>query len=574
MSLEVIYSFLSSFSPLLIKIVGGVTLLLVVVGVHEFGHFICAKYIGARVDVFSIGFGKPLWKKKWGETEYCLCPIPLGGYVKIYGHEMEEVEADPNPQPDRALYNKSLPGRILVFSGGPIINLLLAVGIFSFLAFIGVEQPPAIATRVVTYSPAWTAGLRSGDRIVSVNNKEVIKFMDVQSIISKNPNTKIPFQIKRGEKLLNIMVAIQGKESYSPYGETITSGKLDYFSPFGLEPVVGSTVEKNAWNLKPEDKILSINNKKVHSWEDIESFLEKNLKSLPPKLTFTVQRGKETLTVDTPNLSWLYKRINREWNAQRLMETVGLYSKELFVGELLPGGPAEKAGIQPGDRIISINNKKIYSFEQLRASIQIAGIEDKNKQAKENPQVQLLIERKGKTKQITSNLQVNSKKDPLGKLVVTYAIGILSKVVPIKPKEIILERTLNPFKALWAGIQETSSKTVMTVIGLKKFVFGEVSSRALSGPIMILTIAGNSFHNGLRQFINLMAYISIALGVFNLIPLPVLDGGHILFALIEGVRGKPLSPVIVQNAMKLGVSLLILLMLFATYNDLLKIFSF
>src|SRR3989344_3658968 len=136
---------------------GIITLLGGVIAVHEFGHFICAKWVGARVDVFSIGFGPKLLSKSYGGTEYRLALIPLGGYVKIYGQDLDEVTSDPNPKPEESLSHKKLWERLLVFIGGPAFNYFLAVFIFTVMAFIGFQKLPSIATRVVAYSPAYSA---------------------------------------------------------------------------------------------------------------------------------------------------------------------------------------------------------------------------------------------------------------------------------------------------------------------------------------------------------------------------------------------------------------------------------
>ncbi|NUM88326.1 MAG: site-2 protease family protein, partial [Bdellovibrionales bacterium] len=140
------------------------------------------------------------------------------------------------------------------------------------------------------------------------------------------------------------------------------------------------------------------------------------------------------------------------------------------------------------------------------------------------------------------------------------------------PSNRVLERTLNPFSALAIGVKETWSATAMTVVGIKKLAFGEVSLKAVSGPIMIGKIAGDTLQSrGWRDFLRIMAIISISLGVFNLLPIPILDGGHVVFALIESVRGKPLSPTAMQVSLKVGLSLLLLLMVFAVYNDIMKV---
>lgn len=559
---------------------GGFLLLLIVVGIHEFGHFICAKYVGARVDIFSIGFGRHLWKKQWGETEYRICWIPLGGYVKIYGQDPEEVDDDPNPMPDRSLSNKSLPGRVLVFSGGPVFNFFLAIVAFAFLAFIGVPKIPSIATRVVAHSPAWTAGLRSGDKILSVGDNDVTKMEEVLEVVSENAKKELNLKVQRDEKLLSFVVPIDEESSYSPHGERIIIGALDGLEPYGRVPVVASTTKKNTWGFEPGDQIIAIGDTKVETWEDIETYIERAIADLPEQFTFKVLRNKEEIEITTPDLSWLKKRVASGWDANQLMEMVGLHSSELFIKTTMPDSPAAKAGLIPNDRIISVNGQKVYSFAGLRRQIRKAG-ESRIDQAKDGEPVnfdgavELLIEREGKTERLTVGLIEKVEKDPIGNAIKSYSIGIQSQGMQKEPnpENAIIERTLNPFVALGKGAAKTWEQTAMTLVGIKKLIFREVSSKAIGGPIMIMQVAGQSFLRSWRSFVHLLAVISIALGVFNLLPVPVLDGGHIVFAMIEAVRGKPLSPQSVQTVMKVGLSLLLFLMVLATYNDIMRSFN-
>ncbi len=559
---------------------GGVLLLLIVVGIHEFGHFICAKYVGARVDVFSIGFGRHIWKKQWGETDYRICWIPLGGYVKIYGQDPEEVDDDPHPMPDRSLSNKSLPGRIMVFSGGPAFNFFLAIVAFGFLAFIGMPKIPSIATRVVAHSPAWTAGLRSGDKILSVADSDVTKMEEVLEKISKNANKELNLKVMRGKKLLSFVVPIAEESSYSPHGEQINIGALDGLEPYGRIPVVASTTEESTWGFEPGDTILKIGGVTVETWEDIETYIERTIPELPDQFSFKIKRNKKEVELATPDLSWLKKRVASGWGANQLMEMVGLHSSELFIKTTMPDSPAAKAGLQPNDRIISVNSQKVFSFAGLRKQIRKAG-ESRIDQAKDGEKVnfdgavKLLIERKGKTERLTISLLERVGKDPIGNAIKSYSIGIQSQGMHKEPspENAIIERTLNPFLALGKGAAKTWEQTAMTLVGIKKLISREVSSKAIGGPIMIMQVAGQSFLQSWRSFVHLLAVISIALGVFNLLPVPVLDGGHIVFAMIEAVRGKPLSPQSVQAVMKVGLSLLLFLMVLATYNDIMRSFN-
>jgi len=556
-----------------------VTLLGGVIAVHEFGHFIFAKFCGARVDVFSIGFGPKLFSKKWGETEYCLSIIPLGGFVKIYGQDPEELEKDENPQPERSLANKSLLARLSVFIGGPAFNYILAILIFSFIAVVGVQKLPSLATRIVTNSQAYLAGLRSGDKIQKIDNQEVKTFEDVAQIIALNPDKTLKFSVIRDGTLMEVQAPIQKEVAITPYGEPAMAGILDGLEPLGRAPVVANTTGTNTWNFKHGDKILSVQNHPISSWEELEAYFNANLRNLPSTLNFTILREGKEETISTPNISWLQKQIatNKNWGASQVFEAVRLYSPELFILQVMPQSPADKAGMKKGDRVISVNGKKVYSFENLRATIQQTGEElvQKNKNPTLENALKIVVEREGKVQELNSSLSSTKGKDPLGQTIVTYTIGIQSQGVPHFPSNMLLERTLNPFKALWLGSKETINHTVMTVVGLKKLAFGEVSLKAVGGPIMIGKIAGDTFSSrGWRDFLRIMAIISISLGVFNLLPIPILDGGHVVFAIVEAIRGKPVSQAVTQISLKVGLSLLLLLMVFAVYNDLTKVLPF
>jgi regulator of sigma E protease len=248
------------------------------------------------------------------------------------------------------------------------------------------------------------------------------------------------------------------------------------------------------------------------------------------------------------------------------------------IQNVVGGAPAALAGVKTGDRIVTAGGVKVNSFDHLRSVIQDRG-EQTAKAATEKSAdgiyanaLKLQIQRDGKMQELTSAIRATEGRDPLGDKIVTYTIGIESAGKPKMPANLITERTYNPFKALWIGSVETVNHTVMTVVGLKKLAFGEVSAKTVGGPIMIGKLAGDTFSSrGWRDFLRIMAIISISLGVFNLIPIPILDGGHIVFAVIESLRGRPLSQQVQQAALKVGLSLILVLMVFALYNDITRV---
>jgi len=555
-----------------------ITLLGGVIAVHELGHFLFAKWAGIRVDTFSIGFGPKLFSRKYGETEYCLSLIPLGGFVKIYGQDPDELESDPNPAPDRAFSRKPLGQKISVLFGGPLFNYILAVLIFALLAVVGVEKLPAFATRIVAQTPAYIAGLRSGDTILAVGGQQTQTYDEVMDQIAKHPEKNLVFSLLREGRPLDLDIKVQKEHALTPYGEESEAGVLVGLDPLAREPIVATTLKIHPWGFMSGDKITEFESNPVRSWEDFEKSLAASLKNSAEKLRFKVMRGHEAIDITSPNIAPLLAKIDARKDVHEFLEIAGLHNPELFVQEVVKDTPAHAAGIKPSDRMISVNGQKVFSFDHLRGVIQSAGdalgktAKITGKEPALEQALKLEIEREGKKQIVTSAIQAKKGKDPLGEEIVTYTIGIMSSGKMMAPPNMLMERTLNPFKALWIGASETTSHTIMTVVGLKKLLFGELSAKSMGGPIMIGKLAGDTFASrGWRDFLRVMAIISISLGVFNLIPVPILDGGHIVFAVVESIRGRPLSHKVQQTALKVGLSLILLLMVFALYNDISRV---
>ncbi|RZA06699.1 MAG: RIP metalloprotease RseP [Proteobacteria bacterium] len=553
-----------------------VTLLGGVIAIHEFGHFIFAKWSGIRVDTFSIGFGPKLFSKKWGETEYALSLIPLGGFVKIYGQDPEEVANDPNPQPSRSFSHKSLWRKISVLVGGPLFNYFLAVAIFALLAMAGVEKFPAIATRVMPATPAYLAGLRSGDVINAVDGQATRTFDEVMEIISRNPDKTLSLSLLREGAPQELKVKVQQEHALTPYGEKSMAGVLEGLDPSARDAVVGISSANQSWGLKNEDRIVEVNGVAVSFWEEFEKGVAKAMETASP-IALKVKRGSETVALNSGDIKESAKAAKGDVTV--FLDNAGVHNPELFVREVVGGSAAANAGLKVGDRIISAAGEKIYGFDHLRAIVQRQGEKAAKAAGATKPaddlyanSLSLSIEREGKTETLNSAIKANQGKDPLGEAIVTYTIGILSNGKPKKPANMIVERTLNPFKAIWIGTGETINHTVMTVVGLKKLAFGEVSAKSVGGPIMIGKLAGDTLsERGWEDFLRIMAIISISLGVFNLIPVPILDGGHIVFAVMESIRGRPLSQNVQQMFLKVGLSMILLLMVFALYNDISRV---
>ena len=417
--------------------------------VHEFGHFIVAKAFGVRVEVFSIGFGPPFVRKRWGETVYQIALIPLGGYVKMHGEEDgEEARKDP-----RSFYAKPPWQRILIAFAGPLFNFLFAI----------------LAFWIVYLSP-------------------------------------------------------------------------QYVPKYVFEPPKVGYVEKNSpaeeIGLKPGDLILEVNGKKVHSWKELDKLLREYTGK---EVTLTVLRDGKRLQI----------RVKLSYDL--LKKGLGILPYiPPKVGKVEKGSPAEEVGLKPGDLILEVNGKKVHSWWDLPKLLQESG----------GKPVTLTVERNGKVFKVT--VVPKEVKLPNGK--VRYILGISA---PIEYKEV----HYGPLQALKLAVEHTWFLTVMTAKVIWGLITGAVSVKTLGGPLAIAGFAGEAAKLGIIPFISAMGTLSVQLALFNLIPLPLLDGGLILLFLIEWIRGKPIPEKVKEWWFKIGVAIIISLMVLIISQDIYRVLT-
>jgi len=419
---------------------------LVLVGVlvwfHELGHFLMAKLFKVKVEVFSVGFGPPVFAKRIGETVYQVALIPLGGYVKLYG-ENEEVD-DP-----RAFSSKKPWQKILIALGGPLFNFLLAWLLFTAVYTIGTEVPkhlkePVVVGYVEEGSWAHEVGIKPGDKIVRIDGYEVKNWEELREVLVKLAVEGIKeteLWIEREGKLLRFKVKLPDPES-----------------PLGIAP------------------------------------------PLPP-----------------------------------------------VVGEVLKGSPADQVGIKPGDVILEVNGKPIRSWYEL---------------------VKAVRESKGKT----LLLKIKRGEKVLVKEVVPAVDPHTGRAfLGIRPKVETIKERYPLAQALLTAWERVKSLTLLTLKLLGGLATGEVSVKTLGGPISIAQFAGQAAESGLVPFLTTMAFISIQLAIFNLLPIPVLDGGLILLFLVEWIRGRPLSEKFKERWQMVGMAIILALMAFVIINDILRL---
>lgn len=544
----------------MLSILGFLIMLAPLVIVHELGHFLFAKLFNVKAEAFSIGFGPRIWKRQIGETEWRVSLIPLGGYVKLLG---EDPQAPLQPEEKaRALQYQARWKRFFIFFGGPLFNFLWAILVYMTIIAVGEPQMAAYVGRVVPGSPAAKSGFVSSDTIKRVNGAPVVKFEEVSAAIDQSPDREMTFAVERRDAVSGATAEVEVKatphkaDGFSIYGEQTHVGEIDGLLPTARAATVGvSNLERPAGKagLRTGDSIVRFSGHEISSWEELERLYA----TIPPNVSISVEAKAKTKT--DGNLAFT---LVKPAKAIDLGHDFGLWSSENFIEKAVDKSPAEEAGIRGGDRIVSIDGAEIPHFFALKEAVQKGG--------EKNGKVRVVWEREGKLMEQAITPTANVSRGPLLDKVTQYTIGVIPNIVWAEPKTVV-ERTLNPFLLVYRGTERMLTFTYRNFVSIKKMFTGDVSVATLGGPILIGKIAGESLARGLIAFLSTMAVLSIGLGVLNILPVPVLDGGHILLLLVETIRGKPLSMKQLEAVQMFGLSIIAALMLVVLKNDLTRL---
>ncbi len=544
----------------MLSILGFLIMLAPLVIVHELGHFLFAKLFNVKAEAFSIGFGPRIWRRQIGETEWRVSLIPLGGYVKLLG---EDPEAPLKPEEKmRALQYQARWKRFFIFFGGPLFNFLWAILVYMTIIAVGEPQMSSFVGRVVPDSPAAKAGFVSSDTIRSVNGVPVKKFEEVTAAIDQNPEKEMTFALERRDVVTNQVANLEIKatphkaDGFSVYGEQTHVGEIDGLLPTARAATVGvSNLELPAGKagLRTGDTIVRFSGHEIASWEDLERLYA----ALPANSPIAVEAKAKAKTDGNLAFTW-----TKPAKSVDLGHDYGLWSSENFIEKPVEKSPAEEAGIKTGDRIVSIDGKEILHFFALKEAVQSGG--------EKAGKIKVTWEREGKTIEQTITPTATVNRGPLLDKTTQYTIGVIPNIVWAEPKT-ITERTLNPFSLVYKGTERMLTFTYRNFVSIKKMFTGDVSVATLGGPILIGKIAGESLSRGLIAFLSTMAILSIGLGVLNILPVPVLDGGHILLLIVEAIRGKPLSMRQLEAVQMFGLSIIAALMLVVLKNDLTRL---
>lgn len=522
----------------------GVVLLGIVVLVHEFGHFIVARMCKVRVEIFSIGFGRPLFKKKSGETEYRISLVPLGGYVKMLGESTSEEGNIEEKDLPFAFSTKKWWQKVLIVCAGPVFNLIFAFLLLMVVACFMFSASSSVLEFVSSDGAAYAAGISDGDRITKINGEDIAVWDDI-------PSTLAPFP--ESGNCENVTVEVEKAFTKELKTYTVTPKKGFYKDPFGDTHsrcelgVVRSPREPKIFLLKEfpglenGDIIRSVDGEKIERFYELAERIKKPFKKM------TVSRGGKEITVDFP-----------EQPAEDKPEELVIAYGGLVIDEVKSGSYSEKVGVKKGDFITAVNGAGVT------APFQFYSVMGKLKEG-DSVKLSLIRDKEPVDIEFTASFD-ESENEMTGMRDKKINWGAYFDYDPNVREFYAKRNNLLTFPVRYAA-KELVDVTSATFKGLAYMISGKISTKGLGGPIMIFDISKRAADAGVRYFLAIMAMISINLGLINLFPIPVLDGGYIVIYGLEGIFRRTIPQKIKERALMVGLFLLVALMVFAIFND-------
>ncbi|GAB4296066.1 MAG: hypothetical protein Kow0090_11100 [Myxococcota bacterium] len=526
---------------------------------HELGHFLIAKYFDVKVLEFALGFGPKLLKKRLGETEYSIRALPLGGLVKMAG---EDAAGELKPEDKgRTFLEKPVWQRILIILAGPLANLLLPIPLYFTILAAPQEGPSTLVAYIVPESPSAKAGIRVGDRILAVDGEKVVLFSHLSKIIRSKPNKTVSIKLVRDSQPMEIKVHTEKVTEKDILGKEQTYGRIGIMSSFKRADI-GIISEKSIAyraGLKTWDRIAEINGRKIENWDELQRYFEAGVSG---NISITVLRPKE-ISREGLLAENRVKRIVKitlpdEIEAVKTTEELGFESSELYVAAVEQNLPANTMGLKKGDRILAVDGKKLLDEAMLLDYIA---------PARERP-VTLEWKSGDELKKGELKLQKTEVESIAKVKVPDYPPGF-GTYIERYPAEMTRYRE-NPIIAFKNALLETAGKSALIIAALASMFTGEVPIDQIGGPIMLYKLSSEAAERGLDYFFSIIAFISINLGLINLFPVPILDGGLIAIFLVEAMRRKPIPDTLRYAMNVVGLFLLISLMLFAIKNDIVR----
>jgi regulator of sigma E protease len=540
-----------------------IALLGVLILAHELGHFLVAKLFGVKVLRFSLGFGPRLFGFTAGQTEYRLSLFPLGGYLRLLGENSSEPV--PEHELDGALYARPLWQRYAIVIAGPIFNLLLPVGIY-FVHYIGQETllSPTIGT-VIAGMPADQAGLIPGDRVETVDNKSVRYWEELEEIIAAAPGKTMRFGIRRGSVAEERDVTVATNVRKGPLNLNETVGWIGVSPRFQLPEIgiVDLTSPAAQAGLRTFDYIISVNGQPVSHWAEFRNAV---VRAGASPLRITYLRGTHSavpfvhVEIQEPGNAVVIPQPVLDPSGGRRYET-GILPSDLFVYSVEPGSPADRIGLRRGDQLISLDGQPILHWNIMGQRLA----------AEPERTFKLLwVSPGGVRHEASFKQELRSELDAYRQEEQRLVFGASSRVAWKTADPVPIRNRF--FFALGHALAGTGEIVKFTVQGFIQIIRGEMSPQSLGTLLTIGYAAGVAAEQGLAQYLRLMALLSVNIGLLNFLPIPILDGGVLLFFTIELFKGRPPSARTRAITNYIGAVVVAILFLFALKNDVVRFF--
>lgn len=546
----------------LLSIPGSVLAIGLLVLIHEAGHFLAGRAFGVQARVFSIGFGPRAWGFVRGGTDYRISWLPFGGYVRWAGADpfMEGgIEEDVEPVARNAQFmHKPAWQRLIIMLAGPAMNLVLPFFLFSALMIAGQPQPEAVLGTVVREGPAGRAGARPGDRVVAVDGVPVRTWPDLLDALEAGSGTRVGLEVERDGARRAIPVELPAGA-----GRAIAALGVDPAGPTAVLGVDHPASPAAAAGLVTGDRVLAVDGVEVHDWNEAAA----RLAAAGPRLALTLAaegEGTRELVVEARE-GWATDPLVTDDATWRRF---GIAPGGTFIGEVQEGSAAARAGIQPGDRVTEVFGREVWAWDDVTLGVASAGRGEDSELVAESGIV--VVRRAGELVELRTTPEVVRDTDALARFRWRPFLGIGPAAGMALPPSI--PRPYPPFQAVGRAVDETVSTGALMLELLGGIVTYEVdATETVGGPIAMFQQAKAAAERGLGDFVQLIGLLSLSLGIINLLPVPVLDGGQILIYAAEWLRGKPLPLIIRERAQQVGVIFLVALMFAVVVNDIHRI---
>lgn len=547
--------------PLAQTLLVGIALLGGLVFFHELGHFLAAKYFRVKVLKFSLGFGPRVFGFRRGETEYQVAALPLGGFVRMAGQDPSEKLAPEDR--GRGFLEQSPFRRATIALAGPAVNLLLPPLVFFLVHLSPQVTEPAVVGLVVPGEPAERAGLEPGDRVLSVDGVPTRSFHEMREAVESRGGRRIEIVVDRlGER--RTLELIPSSETETNPIETTKKGRIGVVAG-KLRSYVGVEQGTRAWaaGLRPFDQVVAVNGQSVATGSELKRAL-RDAGDAP--LTLAVQRPR-AVPLNTASLGTV-ETLTLEIPAGA--EPLGLDAPDLYLRAVDEKGAAFAAGLRPWDKVVALDGTAVVSRIRLAKMLE----DLKPELVGGRRSLAFTVQRGPERLEVAFTPPVVERRDPMLGMVKEpdYGFAFDDRVFmgePFTPDEMVTVQ-YGVAEAFSRAIDQTVLVTRSMTLAIAGLFTGRVPTESIGGPIMLFQLAGQSAERGLADFLRLFAFISINLGLINLLPVPILDGFHIVVSGIEGISRRPVPMRFREVANYIGLAMLLALMVLAFKNDIVR----